>query len=61
MQMWCRFSSSTVGKSLRNKVHCACLFSATENTPTEVTPCGIGSARSHFERRRSFYLGVALG
>ena len=48
MQMWCRFSSSTVGKSLHNKVYCACLFSATElNTPTEVTPCGIGIARSH--------------
>ena len=34
------------------------------NTPTEVTPCGIGIVRSpstEFERRRSFYLGVALG
>ena len=55
MQMWCRFSSSTVGKSFRNKVYCACLFSATElNTPTEVTPCRIGIARStstDFERR----------
>ena len=26
MQMWCRFSSSTVGKSFSNEVYCACLL-----------------------------------
>ena len=63
MQMWCRFSSSTVGKSLRNKVYCACLFSATElNTPTEVMPCGIGIARSaSTDFERGHLLLFALG